>query len=305
MNNKLLIGVLVVAMMAGCAGKQNQSENGKPKILATTGMIRDAIVNIVRDSAEVDALMGPGVDPHLYKASQGDLKLIQNADVIFYNGLLLEGKMTHIFEKMEHQKPVIPVARGVAKEKIKASTQYENAPDPHIWFDVSLWKMAVIFASESLQQLHPQNAEYYKQNTEVYVNRLDSLHRNTKARIATIPSSQRVLVTAHDAFGYFGDAYDIEVKGLQGISTTSDYGLRDIKNLVDFIISRNIKAVFVETSVSERSINAVVEGCRERGHEISIGGSLYSDAMDKEGTFEGTYIGMVSSNVTKIVEALK
>lgn len=299
--------ILVLAGWLGisCNPSAKNRENGKLSVLATTGMIGDAVKNIVRDSAEVVTLMGPGVDPHLYKATQGDLQKLQQADVIFYNGLHLEGKMVGIFEKVSNRKPVFAVADGVPPAKLIHSPQFRNAPDPHIWFDVSTWKDAVVFVKEQMKTVDSLNAAYYEANAAEYLRKLDSLHEFVKRKIAGIPEDQRVLITAHDAFGYFGAAYDIEVKGLQGISTMSDYGLKDITDLVDFIIKRNIKAVFVETSVSKRSIKAVIEGCLEKGHEVKIGGSLYSDAMGPTGTFEGTYIGMVTTNVKTIVESLK
>ncbi len=249
--------------------------------------------------------MGPGVDPHLYKATQGDLGKLSNADLVFYNGLHLEGKMGEVLEKLERIKPVFAVSAGVAENRIRKSVEFQNSSDPHIWFDVSIWKEAVGYMSEQLQSADSSNAAYYAENTKVYIAALEKLHEEVKEAIAQIPSDQRVLITAHDAFGYFGDAYQIEVKGLQGISTLSDFGLKDVSELVKFITKREIKAVFVETSVSEKSINAVVEGTRQRGFEVKIGGSLYSDAMGEEGTPEGTYIGMVKANVQKIVDALR
>lgn len=302
-----LVSVLftICLIFTACKNQKDEDRSGRLNILATTGMIEDAIKNIVKDSADVEALMGPGVDPHLYKATQGDLKKLQVANIIFYNGLHLEGKMTEIFHSLSRRKPVLPVSSGVPDEMLNSSEQFQGTYDPHIWFDVSIWKYAVEEISKNLQQIDTTNRGFYKQNTEEYLQKLDSLHKAVANEISKIPEEQKVLITAHDAFGYFGEAYDIEVRGLQGISTMSDYGLRDITDLVKFIIERNIKAIFVETSVSERSINAVIEGCREKGHEVRIGGSLYSDAMGEEGTFEGTYIGMVSSNVQKIVDALK
>ncbi len=301
----LLYGLISLIILISCSKKDQSHDNGKINILATTGMIGDAVKNIARDSANVVALMGPGVDPHLYKATQGDLKKLQNADIIFYNGLHLEGKMSEIFEKLKRQKPVYPVSDGVPVSSLKVTDPNSNIYDPHIWFDVSIWKYAVSQINEKLGEEYPANKEYFNQNAQKYLDKLDSLHQSVIKMVNEIPEDERVLITAHDAFEYFGDAYGMEVKGLQGISTMSDYGLKDITDLVNFIIKRKIKAIFIETSVSERSINAVIEGCTEKGHDVAIGGSLYSDAMGPDGTFEGTYLGMVSSNVQKIVEALK
>lgn len=300
------LAISLVAILWACQPtKENIDANRKPRVVATTGMIYDVVLNIAGDSIDAQPLMGPGVDPHLYKATQGDLKKLTEADLVLYNGLFLEGKMGEVFDKLSRIKPIVAVAETVPEAQLRNSTQYEDAYDPHIWFDVSLWKNAVQEASRALQDIDPDNSEYYRTNTENYLQQLDTLHQWVQKRIAEIPEDQRILVTAHDAFGYFGDAYGIEVVGLQGISTLSEFGLKDISNLVDMITERKIRAVFVETSVSPKAINAVVTGCREKGHDVVIGGNLFSDAMGPFGTFEGTYIGMVTTNVNTIVEALK
>jgi len=305
MDNRLIIFAFVLSLLVGCSAPENDNQSGSLNIITTTGMIEDAVKNIVGDSASVQALMGPGVDPHLYKATQGDLKKLTGADLIFYNGLHLEGKMAEVLEKLGATKPVIAVAEKITEERLRRVPEFNDSHDPHIWFDVDLWKEAVKQIDISMQNIDTKNKDYYHQNATRYLQRLDSLHQAVQQQIATIPKQQRVLITAHDAFGYFGDAYDIEVKGLQGISTLSEYGLRDVSDLTEFIADRNIKAVFVETSVSEKAINAVVEGCKQKGVDVSIGGSLYSDAMGEKGTPEGTYIGMVGANVNTIVTALK
>jgi manganese/zinc/iron transport system substrate-binding protein len=296
---------LILLTVIGC--QQGQQDNTKEikKVVTTTGMIADAVLNIAGDSLSVEALMGPGVDPHLYKATQGDLKKLSNADLMLYNGLLLEGKMGEVLDKLGRIKPVIAVGTAVDSSLLLASPQYQNAYDPHIWFDVTLWQQVVKKISNFLQEFDSANAAYYQSNTNQYLKQLDALHLQVSQQIMQIPETQRVLITAHDAFEYFGRAYGIEVRGLQGLSTVSEFGLKDITDLVQFIIDRNIQAVFVETSISERSIKAVVEGCRKRGHQVRIGGSLYSDAMGDYGTAEGTYIGMVNANVITITQALK
>lgn len=306
MIKNLRFSYLLVAfgLLTGCANQNTNDANALPKIVTTTGMLADAVANIVGDSANVQSLMGPGVDPHLYKATQGDLTKLTEADVIVYNGLHLEGKMGVVLEKLAKLKPVIAGGDGVAESKRKKSVQYADAYDPHIWFDASLWIDVTEHLSKELQQLHPANKQYYQENTNTFIAQLDSLHNAVINSIAKISDEQRILITAHDAFEYFGRAYNIEVRGLQGISTVSEFGLKDITNLVDFIVDRQIKSVFVETSVSKKAINAVVEGCKDRGFEVVIGGSLYSDAMGSEGTPEGTYIGMVNANVNIIVKAL-
>ena len=268
-------------------------------------MIGDAVKNLVGDSAEVISLMGPGVDPHLYKATQGDLERLQQADVIVYNGIHLEGKMSEILEKLSSKKIVIAMGDGVSKEKLRLLDAKAQVYDPHIWFDVALWKEAVAAMAKTLATKQPTLAAAINKNSTSYLKQLDSLHIEVKANMARIPKAQRVLITAHDAFGYFGLAYDTEVKGLQGISTVSDFGLNDVTQLVNLIVERKIKSVFVETSVSDQSIKAVLDGCRQKGHNISIGGTLFSDAMGAANTAEGTYQGMVRKNVATIVAALK
>ena len=303
MKQLLLIGL--VALLGACGYVEEQPQvSGRINIVATTGMIADAVRNIGGDSVEVTALMGPGVDPHLYKATQGDLKKLNEADVIFYNGIHLEGKMGEVLEKLARQKPVIAIGDALPEERLRQAEGFAGTYDPHIWFDVTLWKDAVNTIGSTLSELQPVNAAYYADNTEAYTSELTELNDWVNERISELPPPSRILVTAHDAFGYFGDAYGFTVRGLQGLSTLSEFGLKDISDLVSYIVDNRIKAVFIETSVPKRSIDAVVAGCRERGFQVEIGGNLYSDAMGAEGTPEGTYIGMVRSNVNTIVNAL-
>ncbi|AIM39114.1 manganese transporter [Sphingobacterium sp. ML3W] len=305
MHNHLhsLIVLTVVLLLFSCGESKKTATGEKPYIVTTTGMIADVVENIAGDSALVEAIMHPGVDPHLYKASQGDLKKIMDADYIFYNGLHLEGKMGEILEKQTNVKPVIALGDSIVRGKIISVS--ENTYDPHIWFNVALWKEAAEVALRSLIKLNPQSTAYYQKNADKYLKELDSLDSWVKTEIASIPEKRRVLITAHDAFNYLGKAYGIDVRGLQGISTMSEIGLRDVTDLVNFIIKNDIPAVFVESSVSDKSLKAVVEGVNNKGKKISIGGNLFSDAMGKKGTPEGTYIGMVKHNVTTIVTALK
>jgi manganese/zinc/iron transport system substrate-binding protein len=298
--------VLFSIVGAGCAGS-NETEKHEGKIVVTTtiGQIADIVKNVGGEHVEVTALMGPGVDPHLYQASQGDIQKLSNADMIFYNGLHLEGKMGEIFEKMAKNKPTVAVAEAIPTEKLLKSADDANAYDPHVWFDIDLWSIAVEKVRDELIKFDPKHEEDYKKNAESYLQRLQELKTYAKEQIAQIPEESRVLITAHDAFGYFGHAYGIEVMGLQGLSTDSEYGLKDVQSLVETIVSRNIKAVFIESSISEKSIKAVVEGAKKRGHTVSIGGELFSDAMGEEGTEEGTYIGMYKHNIDTIVSALK
>lgn len=300
-----LLGTLLLSatILSSCSSKTEQLKNEKLKIVTTTGMIADAVKNVAHDRIEVLSLMGPGVDPHLYKATQGDLQKLTDADIIFYNGLHLEGKMGEVLEKLARTKTVVAVAGTIPEGRLRSVA--EGVHDPHIWFNVNLWKEAVTVVANTLVEKDSVHAGEYSNHSRKYLLTLDSLHNSVRNSILEIPESQRVLITAHDAFGYFGDAYGVEVRGLQGISTVSEFGLKDVTELVNFIITRKIKAIFVETSVSEKSINAVVEGCREKNWNVKIGGSLYSDAMGPAGTPEGAYVGMVNRNVSTIVNALK
>jgi manganese/zinc/iron transport system substrate-binding protein len=298
---------LAVVALAGCGGGEpaEAPQGGPLKVVATTGMIADLVARVGGDDVSVTGLMGPGVDPHYYKATQGDLKYLTEADVIFFNGLFLEGKMEEIFDKMSRSKRVVAVSRAVDEARLRTPPEYEGNPDPHIWFDVDLWRQTIPVVEQTLAQARPEAAERFAERAAAYAAELEQLHTWVRGEVAQIPAARRVLVTAHDAFGYFGDAYGIEVTGLQGISTVAEYGVNDVRALVDLIVDRGVKAIFVESSVPERSINAVKEGCLARGHQVVIGGTLYSDAMGEPGSGADTYTGMVRSNVSTIVGALK
>jgi manganese/zinc/iron transport system substrate-binding protein len=303
-GSKLVVAVLAVCAI-GCSGGGNDTATGKLKVTATTGMVAEIASRVGGEHVEVSHLMGPGVDPHLYKASEGDIARLAGAEVILYNGLNLEGKMGDIFVKMARTGHMtVAVTEGVDEALLREPPEFLGHYDPHVWFDISMWAQAVRPVAEVLTQLRPQYAEDFEANADAYVSELEQLHEYCRERIATIPKPQRVLITAHDAFGYFGRAYDMEVVGLQGISTSSEYGLKDVQRLVDLIAERQLKAVFIESSVPKRSIEAVVAGCRSRGHEVTIGGQLFSDAMGEEGTEAGTYSGMVRHNVETIVGSL-
>lgn len=282
-----------------------KKDSGNKLILATTGMIGDAAKNITRGVADVEVLMGPGVDPHLYKASQGDMEKFQRADIIIYNGLHLEGKLTGIIEKIAKRKPVISVGDGIPKNKLQQSQASGTIYDPHIWLDAGLWAEGIKELSIRLKNLFPNDSAIIGKNANKYLDTLKALNAYALNMMNKIPSKSRVLITSHDAFRYFGRAYHTEVRGLQGISTLSEYGLRDINNMVDFINENKIKAVFIESSVSKRSLMAVIEGCQSVGHPLTEGGVLFSDAMGKENTPEGTYAGMFRHNINTIFKALK
>jgi manganese/zinc/iron transport system substrate-binding protein len=289
--------------LAPTLSSMTYSGSGPIKVVCTTGMVEDLVKNVGGAHVEASALMGAGVDPHLYKSSPEDVSRLNAADIIFFSGLHLEGKMGDIFVRLARKKPTYAVAEAVPEDRIL--TLAENQHDPHVWFDVSLWSAAAGFIGEALAAFDPPHASDYKSNAAKYRAELDKLHAECKEQLAKVPRERRVLVTAHDAFQYFGRAYDLEVKGIQGISTESEAGVKEVNQLVDFLVERRIKAVFVETSVSERNILSLREGCKARGHDVKIGGELFSDAMGKPDTPEGTYIGMVRHNVHTIVEALR
>ena len=308
----LLTAGLCLPLLGGCDSASSSSSSGaivkgrKIKVTATVGMVGDLVRNVGGDRVEVTTLMGPGVDPHLYKASEGDLRRLADADIIFYNGLNLEGKMADIFVRMATSgKPTYAVTDSVDKSLLREPPEFQGHYDPHIWFDVSMWQQTLPTVVDALSKIDPDNAATFKSNADAYEAKLKELHEYCVKEMDTIPEAQRVLVTAHDAFGYFGRAYKIRVLGLQGISTATEAGLKDIQRRVDDIVKAKVKAVFVESSVSHRAIEAVVAGCKARGHQTAIGGTLFSDAMGEPGTEEGTYLGMVRHNVYSIVKALK
>ncbi|MGG3572640.1 zinc ABC transporter substrate-binding protein [Bacillus gobiensis] len=298
--------LIVLCFLSAC-GSSTTSENANDKIriTATIGQIADIANHIGGEHVEVESLMGPGVDPHLYKASQGDIQKLMDADIVFYNGLHLEGKMDEVFEKISKDKPAIPAAESIPDNQLLGNKANPGLHDPHVWFSIPRWMFVVDTVEKELSKFQPDLAEEFKKNAESYKQELKELDEYAREQVETIPKESRVLVTAHDAFQYFGEEYDVEVMGLQGLSTDSEYGLKDVQELVNALTERNIKAVFVESSISEKSINAVVEGAKEKGHEVSIGGELYSDAMGEAGTEEGTYAGMFRHNIDTIVSSLK
>lgn len=272
--------------------------------VTTTGMIGDVVSHVGGTHVIVTSLMGPGVDPHLYKASEGDIQRLSAADIIFYNGLNLEGKMGDIFVKMARSTPVVAVTESIDPTSLREPPEFLGHFDPHVWFDVKLWTNVATAVAAGLSELAPVHAADFMANATRYTQELLALDAWCREHLAKIPQEQRVLITAHDAFGYFGRAYHVEVVGLQGVSTVAEFGLKDIERIVTLLVARKVRAVFVESSVPRRSIEAVVAGARARGHDVEIGGQLYSDAMGEPGTPDGTYIGMVRANVKTIVDAL-
>ena len=262
-------------------------------------MITNTVKNITGDLIAVQGLMGPGVDPHLYRARQSDVQRLAHADIIFYNGLHLEGKMALIFEKLQ----AVALGDALSSDELRPS-EFKDLPDPHIWFDVSLWMKTVPLIRDALVKLDPKNANAYKENATTYLKQLHDLDAYVKNQIKNIPPSQRILVTAHDAFGYFGKAYEFQVVGLQGISTDSEPGAKDIHNLAQFIAAKKIKSIFTESSIPQRNIQAVQNAVRALGWEVAIGEELYSDALGNPESEAGSYVGMIKYNVDTIVKAL-
>jgi manganese/zinc/iron transport system substrate-binding protein len=275
------------------------------RVVATTGQVADIARNVGGDRVEVTALMGPGVDPHLYVASEGDVDRLVQADVIFYNGLFLEAQMADVLRQIGERKPAVPVAERIAPEQLLPWANYADEYDPHVWFDVALWMKTVEAVRDTLVETDPANADIYTANAEAYLAELAELDTYVKEQAATLPEEQRVLVTAHDAFHYFGRAYGFEVRGLQGISTASEASTADVRGLADFIAEREIPAIFIETSVPVRNVEALQAAVRDRGGEVQIGGELYSDALGSPDSDAGTYIGMVRHNIDTIVAALR
>lgn len=310
---KMTLGVVALIIIAACSKVDSSGSeatraaaDNKISVVTTIGMITNIVEVVGGDEVEVKGLMGPGVDPHLYKASHGDMERLDQADIIFYGGLHLEGKLNDIFNKLGNQKPVAAVSQNIDKALLRSGqdtggTEY----DPHIWFNVKHWISATETVRDVLIKYDQANAELYRNNADAYIKDLEKLDTEVKEKIAQIPEQSRVLVTAHDAFGYFGDAYGMKVMGLQGISTAAEYGSKDVSELRDYLIENKIKAVFVESSIPTKSMEAVIAGAKQLGHEVTIGGELYSDSLGEPSSDADTYIKMVQHNVNTIVEALK
>lgn len=302
-----LLAGLTLLVFAGCSDQENSnadSANGTIEIVTTISQIGEPLSVIGGEFVEVESLMGPSVDPHLYNATQGDIGKVQGADMIFYSGLDLEANMVEIFDEIAESRPVLAIGETVPKESLINEALDNGVVDPHIWFDIDLWQQALGAAVEELKEYSPENAEYFEENKQAYFSKLTELNESAKDKLSEIPEQQRILVTAHDAFGYFGKKFDMEVIGLQGLSTEDEIGVSDINDTIAIIKDYEVPAIFVESSIDSRSIEAVIEGAKSDGIEVEVGGELYSDAMGEAGTEEGTYIGMYRHNVDTIYEAL-
>jgi len=308
----LLIAALGALLVVGCGALGDkvgeQEGTGGVDVVTTTNFITDVVEEVGGDRVTVNGLMGPGIDPHLYKASAGDVTALRQADVVFYGGLYLEAKMQDVFEEIGDSKPVFAVTDEMPRDRLleaPSDTPAEEEYDPHVWFDVSLWKYAVEQVRDGLTEVDPDGAEAYRENADAYLARLDELDRETERRLATIPERRRVLVTSHDAFRYLGRRYGLDVEAIQGISTATEATTADIERVAGVIAERGVKAIFVESSVPPQTIDAVLAAAAKRGQQAVVGGELFSDAAGEVGTPEGTYIGMVRSNVDHLVEGLR
>ena len=294
---------LAVALGSSSARRLSAQEGGL-NVVATTGQVADAARSIGGDLVSVTAIMGAGIDPHTYTPSEGDLERLFEADVILYSGLELEGRFTEVFDSLRSEKQVIGVAEAIPAELRIASPQYPDQADPHVWFDPAIWDYAIAATGAALMEADPDNAATYEASTAAYRTQVTAFGTTAEAALATVPPERRVLVTAHDAFNYFGRRFGFEVVGIQGISTETEAGVSDLQNIAQLIADRRIPAIFVETSVSPATIDAVQAAVRDRGFDVVIGGQLYSDALGDEETPDGTYLGMFTTNVNTIAVSL-
>ena len=303
--NHLIHRILILCSAFLClisSSCMQNNDDGKIHIVATTGIIGDVLQSSLDSNFVIHVLMKPGVDPHLYKATAGDISLLMNADIIIYNGLHLEGKMSEVLEKLSVKKKVIAMSDELPEYSLRIM---DGAHDPHLWFDVKLWHDALQGTLKQVGKYYPAESQSSVIKSNAYLMKLNTLHTWTDSMIASIPEQRRYLITAHDAFGYFGDAYDIKVVGLQGMSTLSDFGMNDLMSIGNLILQKEIRSIFVEMSIAPRSMQALMLNVTSRGGEVNIGGNLYADALDSPNAKAGTYIGMITHNVTTIVKALK
>lgn len=305
LSGLLLAMAVLVGMSTSGFGMSTSGRADEPlRVVTTTGMIADAAKYIAGDDVEVTALIGPAVDPHSYRQTRSDIALLAKADLVLYHGLYLEAQMEEFLTKLARRTKVVAVAEAIPHQQLIAHEDYEDKFDPHVWMDPQLWRVVVRRIGDSLAEIAPQKEADIRDRADIYLAAMQGVSNYSQNVLSSVPEGSRVLLTAHDAFGYFGEAYGFEVIGIQGISTESEAGLARISELVDLLVSRHIGAVFVETSVSDRNVRALVEGAAAKGHRITIGGELFSDAMGELGTYEGTYLGMIDHNTTLITNAL-
>ncbi|MBB79295.1 MAG: manganese transporter [Crocinitomicaceae bacterium] len=304
-NKKIQFSILIflLAILISC-GEVNYQKNQKIKVICTTGVIADAISNILPSNFEVKSLMGPGVDPHTYKSKTSEIKNMMNADVIIYNGIDFESNLIDAIEEIGKYSLVVSLGDIVPKDRLRKTNDFGGTYDPHFWHDVNLFAKSIQLAGRKMSLEFSSYKNYIDSSSSSYVKKLIETEKYVKNQISKIPDSSRVLITAHDAFGYYGRLFGIEVKGLQGISTSSDISIRTITELTDFIVSRNIPSIFIENSVSQKNINSVIEGCKSKGLDLKIGGTLYSDGLGDSNSGADSYIKMIKKNTNSIVNGL-
>jgi manganese/zinc/iron transport system substrate-binding protein len=303
----LFLAAAAAALAAGCVAEPDGPGDlaGRPiRVTTTTNFITDLAREVGGDRVEVNGLMGPGVDPHLYKASARDVAALREADIVLYGGLELEGRMGDLLEELSSRTPTVAVTRDIPESELQRPAEFEGKYDPHVWFSVPLWQRAVTTTVEALAGLDPASAAGYRARGRAYLERLDALDAYVGRRVAEIPARSRVLITSHDAFGYFGREYGMDVVAIQGTSTQTEATTADVERVAGIIADRGVKAVFVESAVSPQTIEAVLAAAAERGARARIGGELFADAAGDEGTPEGTYIGMVRHNADLIAAGL-
>lgn len=306
MNKKpvILLAIIIssILIFSGCTIAEEKSD--LLQVTTTTTMLKDLVDIIAKDKVETINLMGPGIDPHLYKASAGDVRKLQEADIIVYNGIHLEGKMSDLFDNLyKIDKNVISIEDAIETNELLLTE--DNVLDPHIWFSVKLWKKAAVHVSDELSRYNPENKDFYEKNLDKYLQELDDLDLYIKNSIAEIPENQKYLITAHDAFAYYGHDYGIEVVGIQGISTQSEAATSDIKNLADLIVDKKIKSIFIETSVPTKTIESLRDSVKSKGFDVTIGGELFSDSLGDKESGADTYIKMVKKNTDTLKNSLK
>ncbi len=305
MTRWLIISTLFIGLLGFTACNSYQKPASKKLIVCTTGYVADIVKNIAGDSAEVIALMGPGVDPHLYKAGLQDVDLLSQADLIVYSGLHLEGKMAEILPKVGRWRPIICIADGLNKNDKISWNGAEGVDDPHFWFDPLLWKKGADHFTLKYKELNWEDSTLINARSLNYGKMLVEINNYAKNKFDSLPEEKRWLVTPHDAFTYFSRAYNIQVRSLQGVSTLSEYGLKDITELINFLIEKHIKTIYLETSISPKATQTIIQSCAVKGHQLTVGGELYSDALGEKGSAEESYRGVFLHNVNAIYHGLK